>query len=246
MSLHLFNRGGGVVYHLRALRYSRREWALFKKEVSEWLEKWNPSNSKNLLLVGPSGGYCFDSNRLKRFDRIVAFDIDSLAPFFFKRNHPDLMVQFKNQCVFSFFKKHQFDSKKISDELFSGEPFSILFSNFLGQTEIVYPPVSQLSGMKHAEWMGRLSEFLKTVSWASFHDRLSGELKPIKVTPFITEVRATVHELLLNYFSPTANGEVIDHSVDSIFSKKDGPFQYLILPLVPGRKAHIIECYKSG
>ena len=53
--MSLFTPSGGLVYHLRALRYGATLWRPFREVIGEWLVHHLPPDDE-LVLVGPSGG----------------------------------------------------------------------------------------------------------------------------------------------------------------------------------------------
>src|SRR5262245_55213637 len=73
---------GGLIYHARALRFSAKRWAPFRREVATWLEGWQP-RERALLLVGPSGGYSLSEEFLRRFETVSAIDPDPLSRYIF-------------------------------------------------------------------------------------------------------------------------------------------------------------------
>ena len=77
--------GGGLLWHLRALRY-RRHWGPFRTAITQWLATW-PHGREHLLLLGPSAGWCLPTAFLTGFRTICAVDLDPLAPWLFNRLH---------------------------------------------------------------------------------------------------------------------------------------------------------------
>ncbi len=146
------SRSGGLPYHLKALLYRKSLWRVHEQATRSFLERWNPSE-KELILIGPSGGYSIPVGWLAHFDRISAYEPDLLARKIFERRHgmkPDWRGRF-----FPF-------GKPGALKAFSGS--AVLFSNLLGQIEI-------RNVRKLGAW---LEEELQGLTWASFHDALSG------------------------------------------------------------------------
>ena len=146
------SRSGGIPYHLKAMLYRKSRWGVHERETAAFLERWNPPE-KELLLIGPSGGYSLPRAWLGHFDRVLAYEPDLLARKIFERRHGVKPLWLGR--YFPFGKPGAF------------QPFgasAVLFSNLLGQIEI-------RNVRKFGNW---LSEELKERNWASFHDALSG------------------------------------------------------------------------
>ena len=53
LNRHWLHASGGLIWHLRALRYRNSLWQPFRQTVQAWLESWQPPTDK-LLIVGTS------------------------------------------------------------------------------------------------------------------------------------------------------------------------------------------------
>lgn len=165
--LGLIRPSGGLLYHWRARRHTRL-WEPFRREIEQWLSSWNIPK-KELVLVGPSAGYTLPRGWLEGFAQITAYDQDPLAPFFFKRQHPQANVTFKQQNLFWRNAKLSLIPLKEVLERHPGSP--ILFSNVLGQVLLEGPA-------EDFEWgvfLLGMRSLLKERRWASYHDRLTHE-----------------------------------------------------------------------
>ncbi len=148
-------RSGGVVYHLRALRFRRELWGQHQEGVASFLSAWNPK-SKKILLIGPSAGYSLPAGWLNRFEEITAFEPDLLARVLFERRHGVRPRWIRRG--FPFHSPEPFRGLELSNT-------AILFCNLLGQIRI--PDVASLERKLRSKLDGR--------EWASYHDALSGE-----------------------------------------------------------------------
>lgn len=162
-SVRLLNPTGGLVYHLRARRYRDSLWTPFRRQIAQFLEGWHPPE-KELLILGPSGGYTLPTDFLERFDRLWLFDPDPLAPLFFRKLHPALPITWSRQDLI--FRKKKFVPELLSERL-NGKNVAVLFSNLLGQLPLIAGP-GELSN-----WWTGLQPELKNHSWLSYHDLFS-------------------------------------------------------------------------
>lgn len=186
------NPAGGLVYHLRALR-ATDQWRDYRNHVNRFLLSWNPPTSQ-ILLVGPSAGYSLPRAWLQSFTQVIGLEVDPAARVMFDRRH-----RLRTKWIRTARFEPDLDSfRTVLDEY---PDAAILFCNFLGQLPALYPhaDLNQL----HAE----LRDLLSDRTWASYHDRLSGE--------FQTEDRDQFY-----FVSPTPSdlasewrltGELMDH-----------------------------------
>jgi hypothetical protein len=243
LSRTILNPAGGLRYHLRARRYSGALWGPFRREIGEWLERsWAPRRD-TLIILGPSGGYCMSWHWLRRFQRVIAVDPDPLAHKIFRR-------KMKVAGVYA-------DLRWIRRDLLSGggaglrellekEPgAAILFNNLAGQLRLL------MSDEDLARFQAELPKLLEGRSWASFHDRFSGELVPripgdLRVFP-----ARPSNELLIERFYrdiPEGGGAeggasriqtLLDHETEKLFPH-DREHRYFRWELEPGYY-HLIE-----
>lgn len=167
----LVNPAGGLYYHVRAWRYSRRLWEPFRASVARWLAEWSPPE-RVLLLVGPSGGYTLPMEWITgRFDRVVAVEPDPLARWIFERKFRQTAdaqgqqvgvpgLEWRNEDLLSSHILNAFLGRG------SGEGMAVLYSNILGQMGIL--------GREFEEAKRIVSVLAASgCSWATYHDRFS-------------------------------------------------------------------------
>lgn len=167
--LGVFRPSGGLLYHWRAHRY-RHLWRPFVNGLEGWLKSW-PQNSRELILIGPSGGYTLSSAWLQDFKKIYAYDVDPLAPHMFKRQHPQVDVEFKNQDMF--WSKKQLSWQPLTQTLAARPQAAVLFSNVLGQV-LLEGKATEEEWLKH---LSQLRSHLEGRAWASYHDAWTFEGK---------------------------------------------------------------------
>ncbi|MBX3022201.1 MAG: hypothetical protein KF799_11050 [Bdellovibrionales bacterium] len=157
----IFRPSGGMLYHWRAWR-SRSRWQPFVNALSAWLGEWR--TGEELVLIGPSAGYTLPVDFLKRFAKITAYDLDPLAPTFFRRHHRGLAVEFHRQDVF--WREARLSLEPLKELLSRHPQAAFLFSNVLGQL--------LLEGTaEESEWLRFLTDLRRTLGsrdWASYHD----------------------------------------------------------------------------
>jgi hypothetical protein len=204
-SVRLFNPTGGLIYHLRARRYRNSLWLPFRQQLSGFLDDWQPSE-RELLILGPSGGYTLPTDFLERFKKIYLFDPDRLAPMFFAKNHPGLNVEWSRENLI--FDGKQFSAKKLGSWL-REKKVAVLFSNILGQL----PLLGDVEGMQ--AWWHDLQPALATHSWLTYHDLFSFE-QHAKLPATLPEgpVVPQLVEWALKHQKPL---ELIDHGTQELF-----------------------------
>ncbi len=202
---------GGPVWHLRALSRRRRLWKPFRDEIESWLSDWS-IRSRELLLVGPSAGWCLPEQYLRNFSVIHAIDPDPLAALLFRFVHPrahlgewirgDFFVEGDN-----FLHRHASSA--------------VLFCNMLGQRRYVNRDVALVE-----EEMRMVKMQLRGRNWASFHDLVSGDgiaEQPVK------ELKTTLDQASI-LSSLDLSGEWLDHLTSDVFprtvSRKIIPWQF--------------------
>lgn len=160
------NPAGGLTYHWRAMR-GQHLWRDYRGQIGQFLRDWNPPQTK-LLLVGPSAGYSLPRTWLGSFPSLVGLEVDPLAKRLFASRHhvhPHWLATPWTP-----------DLAGIEAALRQYEDAAVLFCNFLGQLPALYPDLNLEATHK------RLRELLRGRSWASYHDRLSGQA----VLPFVS------------------------------------------------------------
>lgn len=234
------NPAGGLHYHLRASRYSERLWAPFRWPLGEWLLRWQPPES-TLLLVGPSGGYNLQPFLLERFERVVVLEPDALAHWILRyrlsrvplERRPKLRFVARDHLV-----RHPERLEPLLAEL--GDA-AILFCNVLGQLRFLLG-TDDLEGSEAGAVRRAVQSAIRDRSWASFHDRVSGQLAPTIEEPVASDHRWSDSELIdAAYYAggEAVDAALVDHGVRGFFPE-DMPHLYLRWELEPGA-FHLIE-----
>lgn len=242
--MSLLSPSGGVVYHLRALRYRDSAWAPFRSGLSRWLERSLPQASE-LLLIGPSGGHCLPLEQLRRIGKLSVLEPDllarrilaaRLAPAGFEVEARDLLVSPLLQ------------GRPGLDALLERRPrAAVLFCNVLGQVHLA------LSEAEHerfqSEFRRRWLPGLAGRAWASFHDRWSLDIDAAAAaSPWLREAPPAASfdylpsdaELGAAWFgSEGAPLTLLDHGTTELFPE-DWPRHYLSWRLTPS-SFHVIE-----
>jgi hypothetical protein len=240
------NPAGGLRYHVRGYRLSETLWAPFRFALAEWLYAWEPPEKK-LVIVGPSAGWCVQPFFFERFEEVLCLEPDPVARVLFRHRlsrapldlHPRVRFDAKDRLLVG--------SDALARVLDAEGDAAVLFSNVLGQVRVLlgatHSDDERLAGVRatvHAAIRGR--------SWASFHDRVSGELEPVLEGRLDTEHRLSDAELRDHFYaSVTADGRpappLLDHLTAGFFPQ-DRPHSYFCWPLVSG-VFHLIEATRS-
>jgi hypothetical protein len=240
----LLNPAGGLRYHWRALRHAARLWEPFRWPLGEWLLRWQTSEP-NLLLVGPSGGYNLQPFLLERFQRVVVLEPDPLARFILRRRLARVPLEPRPVLEFIAQDHLVLHPERLGPLLSRLGPTAILFSNVLGQLrhlldveDTATASFSAVQAAVRAATQGR--------SWASFHDRVSGELAPSLEDPLVSDHRWSDEELVEHAYyggSDVIGGTLLDHGMAGFFPESL-PHVYLRWELAPG-SFHLIEAVSS-
>src|SRR5689334_7310976 len=78
----IINPAGGLSYHLKALQHSG-SWTNFRSDTQRWLEGWGIPK-KEIILIGPSGGYVLPQRWLSEFESRLGIEPDPLARLIFR------------------------------------------------------------------------------------------------------------------------------------------------------------------
>ncbi len=243
------NPAGGLRYHLRGFRHARRLWWPFRFGLAEWLYEWQPPE-RRLVVVGPSAGYCLEPLTLERFDEVVCLEPDPVARFLFARRLRRAPLE--KQPKLSFESRDLIVDDPARFAAFLGElgDAAVLFSNFLGQLRVLLG-VTDSADQRLAGAKQTIVGALAGRSWASFHDRVSGELVPSPAEPLVAERRLTDEELLEAFYSHYvdergpeligADGKrpLLDHLTGALFPS-DRTHRYFVWELMPAHY-HLIE-----
>ena len=222
--MKLFNPTGGLIYHLRARRYHTSLWAPFRQQVAQFLEDWHPPE-KELLILGPSGGYTLPTEFLERFEKLYLFDPDPWAPIFFRKNHPGLNIEWSRKNLV--FKAKKFAPELLSDWL-KNKSVAVLFSNVLGQL----PLLGESSEMQ--TWWLKIQPELNRHSWASYHDLFS--FPQYAALPSRLPASPVVPQLVDWALKAKKSLELTDHGTSELFPNSLATWTWHLSP----RRTHII------
>ncbi|MBS1962533.1 MAG: hypothetical protein JST04_09975 [Bdellovibrionales bacterium] len=241
----LVNASGGVGYHLAALRFASRLWEPFREELARELARRFPSpESTDLVVVGPSGGYCLDPAFFRRFRRIVAVDMDPLAGAILRsRLAPDAdRFRFVRQDFLRRLGEEGWDLGAWTRGL-GGE--AVLFSNLLGQLGFLHGEARMREiGAGLARALGG------ETPWVSFHDRFSVGIGAPRVSLEFAS-RPGSRELADAWtakWDASARGivgEIEEHEIGEWVNGARGPFRYLSWRLEARRTQLIEVCGKT-
>jgi hypothetical protein len=237
----LNNPSGGLRYHLRALRRRTREWQPYRTGLSTWLSTWQPGR-RTLAIVGPSAGHCLPLEVLTQFERFVIFEIDPLARYILKRRMqavlPERPIVWVTEDVWL---QPVNEGGGIPRALLSDS--ALLFSNVIGQVSLMLEPGQYLGFRK--EWQASLFPFLEHTPWASFHDRVSGDLPPYAPLP-THDKRLSDAEISALYEGDPSRDliELNDHRSQELLPQGYS-YRYLHWPLTRTMH-HLIECVLGG
>ena len=215
-----FDLTGGPVWNARALWRRKRLWLPFCRNVEAFLNDW-PLQAQELVLIGPSAGWCLPEKFLRQFSTLHAIDPDPLAAFLFRFAHPHARIGEWSR----------------GDFFVDGEAFlmrhphaAILFCNMLGQRRYVNRDVASVE----AE-LGAIKQMMRGREWASFHDLLSGSgPAPSRVLDLHS---SQDHEGLLA--SLELSGEWLDHLTQDVFEFHQ-PRQIIPWQFAP-KRVHLVE-----
>ncbi len=225
----LLNPAGGLRYHWRALRHRAGRWEPFTAALATWLDGWRPA-ARELVLVGPSAGYCLPASFLARFAAIDAFEPDPLARLLFARRFPTLARV----------RWHAEDRLTTPDgpgALVADFPSAaFLFCNVLGQLPWLRDDSVPTT------WKTELARALTGRAWATFHDRLSGTTAPRLAGPSEPVASTVDNEGLAARWYP-AGATLLDHETADLFPGRTRRF--LVWEIRPGY-FHLIEAIHDG
>jgi len=235
--LDVLNSSGGLHYHLKALRYRRKLWQPYLKAVENWLGGLK-IEERDLLVIGPSGGYSLPQEFLFQFDSIEAVDPDPVASWIFRS-------RFSKGPPIGWHRDHFFDFDSMRKYLNQFPNHFILFANLLGQLRFIHPEL--LDENFHSRWKKELNLILDNRSWASFHDRLSGSLPPlIKNVGPVRSPPLSNKELVALYYRPRSSQQkkstLLDHLTAQVLEADKS--HYFSWEITPGY-FHLIEAIQS-
>jgi hypothetical protein len=215
----LISSSGGLVYHLRARKFQRSLWQPFTQQVSIWLKEWAPPNQE-IVFIGPSAGYTLDLDFFSRFERIVFYEPDWVARLILKRRlHQALRINSPSRHTLPRIESNcqPFNHHTYLEVLESHPQSAFLFSNVLGQLRLDGHTASSLSVFAR-DLNSQLAQ-MPALSWASYHDRLSGPIAPTLAHQTLANLnhRLATRELANLVYSDAVGGELTDHETDQWF-----------------------------
>jgi hypothetical protein len=242
------NAAGGLRYHARGFRYANSLWAPFRWHLGEWLYGWDPPERK-LVVVGPSAGWCMQPFFFERFDQVLCLEPDPTARFLFRRRLARAPLERRPELRFEANDQLLAEPARLSELLEREGPAAVLFSNIVGQIRVLTgcesaeeAPFAAVRSAVRAALSGR--------SWASFHDRVSGNPEPALGGTFVSEARLEDAEII-DLFYPVLEGvpersidaagrrELLDHLTADFFPAAR-PHVYVTWQLLPGL-FHLVE-----
>jgi hypothetical protein len=238
----LFNPAGGLRYHLRAYRHSARLWQPFRWTLGEWLLGWRPPET-TLALFGPSGGYCLQPFLLERFERVICFEPDPLAYAIFRRRIDRAPLD-RRPVLERVAEDHLLlHPGRLRPRLETLGGAALLFSNLLGQVPTLLAG-AQAAPEQHERVREAVRDAIRDRSFASFHDRVSGVVRPEFEQPLSADGRLTDRELFGVVYHAADDDDadslgLLDHQSAGYFSEAL-PHAYFKWELEPGL-FHLIE-----
>lgn len=238
-----FNPAGGVRYHMRARRHRNREWAPFRAALDAWMAGWAPDR-RTLAIVGPSGGHCLPGSLVARFERLICFEPDPTArPIFASRlrslaraagvRAPELVWIADDAWIAPVLA-----GRGGATDLIDSAGAALLFTNFLGQVSFLVPDERWMEF--RAAWRASLWPLLERVPWASFHDRVSGEIVPrLGDAGHVRTAKPLTDDEIVALYGDDQDGELLDHRTDDLLPR-GAAYAYFDWPMVPGRH-HLVE-----
>ena len=191
---------GGPVWHARALVRRPTIWKNFRRDIQSWLDEWNP-RARELLLIGPSAGWCLPESSLQRFSIVHAMDPDPLASVLFRFMHPHLRLG----------EWHRGDFFIHGVDFLARHPdAAVLFCNMLGQRRYVIRDITQVE-----RELLDVKTIVRGREWASFHDLLSGDgdaNMPMRALNAAPDQATLLSSLNLS-------GEWLDHLTRDVFPR---------------------------
>jgi hypothetical protein len=232
---------GGLVYHLRALRFRRTLWAPFERALATWLEAWDPG-SDSVLLVGPSAGYCLADRFLMRFRDVLVLEPDPVARLILARRLARLRVARARTCADDILVRGLLGPGRDLRDLLEADPTrAVVFCNLLGQVRFLLPDAAFDTWAD--AFRTRVVPALAARSWVSFHDRVSGEVAPEIGTEPASACGLDERGLVARFYAaaPVARGtvELVDHLTGALWPSSLAR-EYFAWQVVPGR-FHLIE-----
>ena len=241
---------GGFFYHYLALRFSRSLWQPFRRDVSRWLQSWNPT-ANELIIFGSSAGYSLPKTFLEKFDRVIAVEPDPLARILLKRRFAKAKIIFEIDRDLLAPIPEDFAGSTAKAAVGKLQTFlarypnaAVLFANVLGQLPLEFP---HLSDQIFASHLVAVRAAVRGRQWASYHDLLSTWARPRQKQAFVLPAGPLdLTDFASKYLEPPATTdtrlEITDHQTHSLAAGE--PVQCAWWELAPGR-FHLIGFLSS-
>jgi hypothetical protein len=234
----LVTPAGGLVYHLRALRYRGTLWLPFRRMLSAWLAQ-NLPESEVLVLVGPSAGHCLPLEQLGRAKQLVLLEPDPLARWLLAQRLASQAPLFERRDLLV--RPLLAGTSGLDAVLARWPRASVLFCNVLGQLHFGLDDAQDDQFRK--EFRRRLWPALRGRAWASFHDRWSFEPdESVPSTPSSLHFERLPNDEQLAEACFGAGQQavtVLDHGTAELFPDAL-PRDYFTWQLTP-RAQHLVE-----
>jgi hypothetical protein len=235
--MSLFTPSGGLVYHLRALRYRAGPWAPYRAALAHWLERCLPL-ADELVLVGPSAGHCLPLVWLGHFERLLVLEPDPLARRLLQLRLPHARLVLEHRDLLL---SPLLSGGSGLDAVLARRPrASVLFCNLLGQLHWDLPEEEQQRF--RSEFRRRVVPLLAGRAWASFHDRWSIDGAPSATLGSSLRFPRLPSDDELSIACFGASGPTVtalDHGTSQLFPEAL-PRHYFAWPLTP-RALHVVE-----
>jgi len=237
----LFSPSGGLVYHLRALRYRQTLWQPFCGALEGWLTR-HLRVEDELILVGPSAGHCLPRELLGRARSLLVLEPDpvarrllalKLAPQRFHAEARDLLVA------------PLLSGRSGLDAVLARWPrATVLFCNVLGQLH--FGLKDEQEQQLQTEFRRRILPALQGRGWASFHDRWSLDRgsDDAPAPALLHFERLPSDELLAEAYFGSETVTALDHGTTTLFPERLAR-DYLPWQITP-RALHLIEAVAGG
>jgi hypothetical protein len=237
----MFSASGGLAYHLLALK-SQKRWLPYtievKRLISIWLQSL-PRQTKQIILVGHSGGYSLPVNELKKFE-LICIDTDVLSHSILNFK---LHQKFTSREQDRHYTTDWFVAESVRND--PSNPFikllrehpnaAICFCNIWGQIGVISKDAENILAL----WDSQLKQEQKIRSWFSYHDRYSADLnQPESFKTTTSNKKLSLSELKELYFE-NAKAVINDHLTEAIFHNQPN-YVYLNWNL-KRRTYHLIE-----
>jgi hypothetical protein len=200
--------------------------------------------AKTLVLVGPSGGYCLQPFFFERFERVVCLEPDPLARIVFRRRLDSAPLEQRPRLEF-ITEDHLVNAPERLPKLVEGLGDSaLLFTNVIGQLRSLLG-VDSVNDPRLQRVREHVAAAIEGRAFASFHDRVSGLVRPHIEPPHQVAARLDDNAMMAEFYQFAELGrgrggvELLDHLTSGFFPDRL-PHTYFFWEILPGR-FHLIE-----